>query len=126
MSCTVYVIFSDCEDSDKHLGTDYNLARRACRYDYYADLDSNSSTSVSNSNQYWRFSSLLESLHGHAPSAQDTLLDAGEWSHFLSLALPSVDAILEVEEEGEEGGEGGEGRLGPLRQGIDAWELRWV
>jgi pentafunctional AROM polypeptide len=44
------------------------------------------------------------------PTAEDTLLDAGVWSHFVSLTYPSIDKALPF--------------LPDIRIGADAWELR--
>jgi len=46
----------------------------------------------------------------YVPTSEDTLLDAGEWSHFVSLTFPSIDAALPS--------------LQALRIGADAFELR--
>ena len=52
----------------------------------------------------FRFSKKINS------TISDTLIDAGEWSHFLSLTYPSIDEALP--------------NLSELRLGIDAFELR--
>ncbi len=47
---------------------------------------------------------------GTVPTTEDTLLDAGKWSHFVSLTFPSIDVALPS--------------LPALRIGADAFELR--
>jgi 3-dehydroquinate dehydratase type I len=47
---------------------------------------------------------------GTVPTTEDTLLDAGIWSHFVSLTFPSIDVALPS--------------LPALRIGADAFELR--
>ena len=53
---------------------------------------------------------LLKVRADKVPFEEDTLLDAGDWSHFVSLTYPSIDSALP--------------HLGALRRGADAWELR--
>jgi 3-dehydroquinate dehydratase len=55
---------------------------------------------------------LVATARGAPRSLDDTLLDAGEWSHFVSLTFPSVEAAVIS------------GHLPSLRKGADAWELR--
>ena len=80
--------------------------RQRCRYDVFVPRD----------RELWPASKrfladlLLRVRADLAPTEQDTLLDAGEWSHFVSLTYPSIDAALPS--------------LRELRRGADAWELR--
>jgi pentafunctional AROM polypeptide len=81
-----------------------SAARNACKYDVYLDGAGGSDAASR------RLDSLLQRLRAPAPTPEDTLLDAGEWSHFLSLTFPSIDAAVPV--------------LPALRVGVDAFELR--
>jgi len=77
-------------------------ARDSCRFDLYLDDVASSSA---------RINKLLEKLSSREPpSEEDTLLDAGTWSHFVSLTFPSIDEALP--------------KLPLLRIGADALELR--
>ena len=94
----VYLMEEGCEINEE--------IRRQCRYDVFVPRD----------RELWPTSRafladlLFKIRSDHAPTAQDTLLDAGEWSHFVSLTYPSIDAALPY--------------LKELRRGADAWELR--
>ena len=77
--------------------------RYKCRYDFYLE-----ECGVDRSAR--RLGGLLSALRGPMPSMDDSSLDAGMWSHFLSLTFPSIDAALPS--------------LPQLRLGVDAYELR--
>lgn len=81
-----------------------DIARNACHYDLFSRKDQAANTST-------RLRKLLERLQTNTVyDEQDTLLDAGEWSHFVSLTFPSIDKGLS--------------KLPALRIGADALELR--
>lgn len=88
-------------------------ARNLCKYDMYlsaTSLEEELSTSdhyIAASN---RLNKLIQRLRAPAATPEDTLLDAGEWSHFVSLTFPSIDKALPV--------------LPALRIGADAFEIR--
>ena len=97
-SNAIFVIHEDLEAGLLDGG-----ARSACLYDLYASTDATSNAK--------RLRKLLSCLNAAAPpSKEEMLLDAGEWSHFVSLTFPSIDAAVE--------------KLPLLRIGADAWELR--
>ena len=80
--------------------------RRKCRYDLFVPSDPSEWPATSS-----QLSSLLQRIQrASPPSLEDTLLDAGEWSHFVSLTFPSIDQAAPS--------------LALLRIGADAWELR--
>ena len=76
--------------------------REACKYDMYVNENY--------SQAYARLNILLNKIRSKPPILDDTKLDAGKWSHFLSLTYPSIDEALPY--------------LPELRVGIDAFELR--
>ncbi len=76
--------------------------RAACKYDLWADSDYTKTLN--------RLEDLIRKLQGTPPESRDTALDAGLWSHFISLTFPSIDEALPV--------------LPDLRKGCDAFELR--
>ena len=83
---------------------DENIARSACLFDLYASKRDIPRSAL-------RLRKLLEKLRaGAPPSAQDTNLDAGDWSHFVSLTFPSIEQAAD--------------KLPALRIGADALELR--
>ena len=89
-------------------------ARQACSYDLFISASSKPSedsdpkkTLAAAGN---RFKKLIQRIRSPAPSPADTLLDAGEWSHFVSLTFPNIDSALPA--------------LPSLRIGADALELR--
>ena len=83
------------------------VARSSCLYDLYASTNPGAPAAAA-----VRLRHLLDRLHSPTayPSLEDTLLDAGEWSHFVSLTFPSIDAAVD--------------KLPLLRIGADAFELR--
>ena len=98
----VYLLAAGSSNDSDGVG---NAARNACKYDLYLDGDAGGSDATSH-----RLDILLQRLRAPAPTAEDTLLDAGEWSHFVSLTFPSIEAALPA--------------LPALRVGADAFELR--
>lgn len=83
------------------------FGRSACIYDLYVSIDTSAPVAAA-----VRLRHLLDRLHSAAarPSLEDTLLDAGEWSHFVSLTFPSIEEAVD--------------KLPLLRIGADAFELR--
>jgi len=80
-----------------------NPARRACLFDLYTNSDTTSCAK--------RLRTILDRRNPEAvPSTQNTELDAGEWSHFVSLTFPSIEQAVD--------------KLPSLRIGADAFELR--
>jgi pentafunctional AROM polypeptide len=89
----------------------YEAIRNECKYDLYlSGIGENNILTDSFAAAGQRLFKLIERIRSPAPTAQDTLLDAGEWSHFVSLTFPSVDEALPA--------------LPFLRVGADAFELR--
>ena len=85
-------------------------ARNACKYDLYLAPDDATDDTLSVTNASDRLDNLLQRLRAPVPTPEDTLLDAGEWSHFVSLTFPSIDKAVSS--------------LPALRIGADAFELR--
>ncbi len=79
-----------------------DVYRKACKYDMYVNENYNQA--------YVRLNTLLNKIRSKPPMLDDTKVDAGKWSHFLSLTYPSIDEALPY--------------LPELRIGIDAFELR--
>lgn len=79
-----------------------SVYREACKYDIYVNENY--------SQAYVRLNNLLNKVRSKPPTLDDTKVDAGQWSHFLSLTYPSIDEALPY--------------LPELRVGIDAFELR--
>ena len=96
MFCPIYLLSKGHTDSAA-------AGRDRCFYDLYLEERGEGRSAR-------RLGSLLGALRGPVPSAEDTALDAGMWSHFLSLTFPSIDAALPS--------------LPQLRVGVDAYELR--
>ena len=84
-------------------------ARNLCKYDLYLSVSSaeQKGNFFAASN---RLNSLIQRMRAPEATAEDTLLDAGEWSHFVSLTYPSIEKALPA--------------LPTLRIGADAFELR--
>ena len=85
-------------------------ARNACKYDIYLAPDHANDDTIPLTNASERLDNLLQRLRAPVPTPEDTLLDAGEWSHFVSLTFPSIDHAVSS--------------LPALRIGADAFELR--
>jgi shikimate-5-dehydrogenase/3-dehydroquinate dehydratase type I len=77
-------------------------ARAACKYDLW--------TGSEYIKTLGRLDGLIRKLQGPPLTSQDTALDAGLWSHFISLTFPSIDEAAPI--------------LPDLRKGCDAFELR--
>jgi len=78
-------------------------ARSACLYDLYSNGNAPGCAR--------RLQALLEKFRSASvPTVSDTLLDAGDWSHFVSLTFGSIEQASE--------------KLPVLRIGADAFELR--
>ena len=90
-------------------------ARNACLFDHWVP---SSSSIMSSSSKSTRQSSINRLIHlfeklrlkTNIKKDNDILVDAGEWSHFVSLTFPSIDKALPSLQE--------------IRKGADAWELR--
>lgn len=80
-------------------------ARKACKYDLFVPADPTQWTHTKQ-----QLLSLVEKDRRVSCTEADTLLDAGDWSHFVSLTYASMDEAL--------------AQLPQLRLGADAWELR--
>ena len=113
-SNAIFVMHEDEEASvAASISADSNMARSACLYDLYVGA---AAASQRQSGATTRLRKLLECLNAASTRAdspyslQDTLLDAGEWSHFVSLTFPSIDDAVD--------------KLPLLRIGADAIELR--
>jgi pentafunctional AROM polypeptide len=85
--------------------------RSKCKYDLYlSDTVSNTDATECFIAAGKRLEKLIQRIRSPAPTPDDTLLDAGDWSHFVSLTFSSVEKALPV--------------LPSLRIGADAFELR--
>jgi len=80
--------------------------RKKCKFDLYLPYSTNSLWTGSSK----RLIDLLQKIKSPIVSEKDTLLDAGIWSHFVSLTFPSIDVAVPS--------------LPALRIGADAFELR--
>ena len=102
------------ESTDESLLATAEIVRQSCKFDLYilptADKDVSVEPKTPLISAGNRLKNLIERFRSPGPSVADTLLDAGEWSHFVSLTFPSIDAALPA--------------LPSLRIGADAFELR--
>ena len=103
--------------SSSSRSAEVNLAeetlRKSCKFDLYISKTSIEKDSVSGDNLDAagnRLNKLIQRIRAPEATIEDTLLDAGEWSHFVSLTFPSIDKALPA--------------LPALRIGVDAFELR--
>lgn len=95
----IYIMIEDSVNKD----IENDSIRLACQYDLYVSKDSIPSAVK-------RLNNLIQKINTDAPTVKDTMLDAGIWSHFVSLTFPSIDeAVI---------------NLPQLRIGADAFELR--
>ncbi|KAJ1404143.1 hypothetical protein B484DRAFT_222590 [Ochromonadaceae sp. CCMP2298] len=109
-SKSVFFLFEE----DGHLRKDVEEIRQACRYTLFVPEASAPYRLESGGDRVLeatrlRFQALVEGAHGRG-SESSTSLQAGQWSHFLSLTLPQVDDALAL--------------MPQLRPGQDALELR--
>lgn len=89
------------DNRNSNEGEESNV-RAACKYDLWTGSEYTKTLD--------RLNSLIRKLQGDPPTSQDTALDAGLWSHFISLTFPSIDEAVPL--------------LPDLRKGCDAFELR--
>ena len=101
---------SEAEEADGAL-------RNACKYDLYLSAVKETTAATTPSapsdafvNAGKRLNKLIERIRSPEATAADTLLDAGDWSHFVSLTFPSIEKAVPA--------------LPALRIGADAFELR--
>ena len=90
-------------------------ARDACAHDWFvpfatASSSSSSQSPLSRDTAVVQLDNLLKRMRESVHVDSSLELDAGEWSHFVSLTFPSIDEALPL--------------LPELSIGADAWELR--
>jgi hypothetical protein len=83
--------------------------RDQCSYDFFVPKETQNDPKKMLA-YIQQLSNLLGRIQSPRPSKEETLLDAGQWSHFVSLTFPTIDAAADL--------------LPALRIGADAWELR--
>jgi len=94
----IYIMTEEYDNNDD--------IRLKCKYDLYlSHCKNNLWKGTSN-----RLNDIIQKLRSPPLEEKDTLLDAGLWSHFVSLTFPSIDIALPS--------------LSALRIGADAFELR--
>lgn len=107
-------LMEDAPSDDSALSTAANIVRLSCRYDMYLSASNGERKYKDEADDFSaagnRLKKLIQRIRSPPPSTADTLLDAGEWSHFVSLTFPSIDKALHA--------------LQALRIGADAFELR--
>lgn len=111
----IYLMDGDVkESSDESLLATTEKVRQACKFDLYISPTLGKETLMDSNTQLLsagiRLKKLIERIRSSGPTVADTLLDAGKWSHFVSLTFPSIDAAIPA--------------LPSLRIGADAFELR--
>ena len=99
---TAFAMLDPIYVMQENVSLEDSTARMACKYDLWC--------SASFDKTLLRLNQLLTKLQSGLSAKEDTALDAGLWSHFISLTFPSIDEAVPL--------------LPELRKGCDAFELR--
>jgi hypothetical protein len=81
--------------------------RARCKYDLFIPANKDDWVTTETF-----LATLLQRIRGSKSTSKDMLLDAGEWSHFVSLTFPSIDEAVPF--------------LPEIRIGADAWVYQFM